>query len=342
MKRSFKEMTVEQLYSIRDQITFPDYQREPKLWGKKDKQLLIDSILKDIDIPKLYFNRLSKDEYEVIDGQQRLWAIWEFIGNEYGIADNGQIKKFKELDSECKTKILNYKFQITIIEKASEDDLRTLFLRLQLGLLLITGEKLKASFGKMRDFIFNTMVVHPFISTVGIPPRRFSKQTLCAQICINSFSKENKKEFSRTRYEDLEYFFRFYANPQGQDLAFFRSKTKEIVSTLDVLNIHFGERAKDLRNRSLILSIYLFVDELSLNRANRKILSKFVEFVFILIGRLREESKKGFYRKNEELYKFESFLSNAPGEKYQITNRQNQLRELFDYYLTTGKIKGDS
>jgi len=45
--------------------------------------LLIDSILRDIDIPKLYFNRLEDGTIEVIDGQQRLWSVWEFLDDDY-------------------------------------------------------------------------------------------------------------------------------------------------------------------------------------------------------------------------------------------------------------------
>ncbi len=44
-------------------------------------------------------------------------------------------------------------------------------------------------------------------------------------------------------------------------------------------------------------------------------------------------------RRNKELYVFESYLSNAPGEKYQIKNRHDKLKDLFDYYQTNHKIK---
>ena len=52
----------------------------------------------------------------------------------------------------------------------------------------------------------------------------------------------------------------------------------------------------------------------------------FVKFTIKLLKRLREETKAGIHRTNEELYKFESYLSNAPGEKYQIEKRDEQLK----------------
>lgn len=45
------------------------YQRESDLWSLKDKQHLIDTILKDYDIPKFYIRKLGEYQYEIVDGQ---------------------------------------------------------------------------------------------------------------------------------------------------------------------------------------------------------------------------------------------------------------------------------
>lgn len=87
IKRSVEEWSIEQLIQKQPRISFPDFQREKKLWSTRQKALLIDSILRDFDIPKLYFNQTEKDkdDFEVIDGQQRLWAIWDFFNDEYSV-----------------------------------------------------------------------------------------------------------------------------------------------------------------------------------------------------------------------------------------------------------------
>lgn len=344
MKRRIEEWSVKKLFESRENISFPDYQREPKLWGLKEKQLLIDSIIIDMDIPKLYFNEIKKGDYEVVDGQQRLWAIWEFIDNEYKCEIDGKNKHFDELSATLREHILSYGLQITIITNASEKDLRELFLRLQLGLLLITGEKLNATVGLMKDFVFKKMVKHPFVKSIAIPERRFAKQTLCAQICINLFSKENINDFSRTRYEDLKYFFKSYEHLQGEELKLFENQCKHILDVLDTINFYFKEKAELLKNRSFILSVYLFIEEMTKTHSKQALeltMPKFVEFAIKLLERLRSEARAGFDRKNEELYIFESFLSNAPGEKYQIKRRHDKLKDFFKYYQKTDKIKGD-
>ena len=76
----------------------PDYQRPPA-WSRKQKQLLMDTILRNYDIPKFYWrkvNRADGVQYEVVDGQQRLRAIWEFAADEFPLPkDTDPIDGFK-------------------------------------------------------------------------------------------------------------------------------------------------------------------------------------------------------------------------------------------------------
>jgi hypothetical protein len=332
---------VEELIKARTRISFPEYQRQPKLWSVEKKRLLIDSMLRDIDIPKLYFNKAKGGELEVVDGQQRLWAIWEFIDDEYAYESDGKSQKFSDMSPEQKKTIRAYTLQVAVFEDADDEYLRELFLRLQLGLLLVTGEKLHAAIGEMKDFVFARMAAHKFIDHVKIPKRRYAKETLCAQIAINSFLWAKLQMFARTRYEDLDFFFKEYEQPQGGDLELFRKQSKKILSVLDDLWDCFGERTKDLSSRSYILSVYLLFEWLREGLKSDADRMRFVKFVFTLWKRLREEISAGFDRKNRELYVFETMLSSAPGEKYQIERRHQKLIEYYEYFERTGKIKGD-
>jgi hypothetical protein len=343
MKRRVEDWSIEKLHKERTRISFPEYQREKSLWPTEKKSLLIDSILIDIDIPKLYFYRTADRNYEVIDGQQRLWAIWEFLDDMYPYKIDGKAKRFSELSPTQKNTIKNYTLQVTVLEEADDDYLRELFVRLQIALLLITGEKLHAASGAMKGLVFNKLAAHRFIKNLGIPARRFARETLCAQICINSFTHEKINSFVRTRYEDLQHFFQEYEHPQGKDLEFFRDKEKKISNVMDKLWEAFGNRTKELKSRSYILSVYLFFEELlsrkgELSATEQK---EFVKFAFTLWKGLRAEVSKGFDRENKELYTFETYLSSAPGEKYQIERRHQKLAEHYNHFKKTGKIMGD-
>lgn len=342
MKRTVQNWTIEQLYKARNKLSFPEYQRQPNLWSREKKGLLVDSIFRDIDIPKLYFNKTASDSYEVVDGQQRLWAIWEFLDDVYEVTADGKSRKFSSLSQAQKDTIWKFKLQITELADADDDYLRELFLRLQLGLLLITGEKLNAATGSMKEFVFRKLASDTFVVGLGIANRRFAKETLCAQICINSFTKKKLDAFSRTRYEDLLYFFKEYEHPQGTDLQFFRDQCRSILTTFEGLSSFFGSRANELKNRSYVLSIYLLFEEARSNRVTFGQEKKlFVDFVFLLWRRLREEVTAGMDRQNRELYAFESLLSSAPGEKYQIERRHQKLGEYYAHYRKTKRIKGD-
>ena len=343
MKRKVENWSVERLNKERTRISFPEYQREKSLWSKDKKSKLIDSILHDFDIPKLYFNLLKDNYIEVIDGQQRLWSVWEFLNDEYQYEAGEKRTIFSKMTPAEKQKILNYNFQATVFDDADDDYLRELFVRLQIALLLNSGEKLHARKGKMKQLVFQKLAGHTFIEQIGIPTRRYAKETLCAQISINSFSRKKLGSFARTRHEDLEHFFNEYIDPKGKDLALFNMQSKTIADVLDQLSECFGGNTKNLRNRSYILSIYLFMEELvgkedSLSAREQKIFSNFVSQLW---KRLRQESKLGMDRKNRELYSCQALLSSAPGEAYQIERRREKLSEYYEHFKKKGKIKGD-
>lgn len=82
------------IYADRDRIDLaPEYQRQGEIWSVEKRQLLVDSLINRYDIPKLYFHKLDrsvakklKKDYAVIDGRQRLEAIFAFIDGEFALS----------------------------------------------------------------------------------------------------------------------------------------------------------------------------------------------------------------------------------------------------------------
>ena len=115
MNRTVKDWTIEKICKEMSNITSPEYQREKRLWNETDKRNLLDSILIGMDIPKLYFYKTPNTKiYEVVDGQQRLWAIWDFYDGLYKLSGNRTFSKLRP--AERKT-IVSYKLQIVEITK---------------------------------------------------------------------------------------------------------------------------------------------------------------------------------------------------------------------------------
>ena len=71
--------TISTLMDNVDKIHFPEYQREPTIWSRIEKQRLIDSIVRGFDIASIYLYRhKAEDRWDCIDGRQRIAAICAF------------------------------------------------------------------------------------------------------------------------------------------------------------------------------------------------------------------------------------------------------------------------
>src|SRR5687768_59510 len=89
--RIFDPRTLSWWNAERDQIDMtPGFQRRGGLWSSTDKAFLIDSILNGFDIPKIYIAdftyvdthlNVNRKPYAIIDGKQRLEAIFDFFDN---------------------------------------------------------------------------------------------------------------------------------------------------------------------------------------------------------------------------------------------------------------------
>jgi len=90
MQINKKPMPLFTIKEMRERInTKPDFQR-PLVWSTSQKQLLVDTILRGYDVPKLYWRRMGTkpDKYDVVDGQQRLRALWDFFDGNFKLAKN--------------------------------------------------------------------------------------------------------------------------------------------------------------------------------------------------------------------------------------------------------------
>ena len=83
MKMLSDKRAIDKIYKRRNRYEIPEWQRQ-EVWSQSKKQSLIDTILRGWKLPKFYFLKSSEDpeEFEVVDGQQRLVSIFEFFDND--------------------------------------------------------------------------------------------------------------------------------------------------------------------------------------------------------------------------------------------------------------------
>ncbi|MCI0871494.1 MAG: DUF262 domain-containing protein, partial [Chloroflexi bacterium] len=80
MDMQSKSRAIDKVYKRRDRYEIPEWQRE-EVWSEDSQRKLIDTILRGWHLPKFYFLASDTEEgyFEVVDGQQRLSAIWAFM-----------------------------------------------------------------------------------------------------------------------------------------------------------------------------------------------------------------------------------------------------------------------
>ena len=128
----------------------PKYQRE-YVWNLRPElpSRLIESLLLEIPIPPIYFGRIAEGTLEVIDGQQRLKTLIDFVSNKFALRKlhsmsslNG--KFFKELSKPQREKICDAAIRTVVIDTAGNADLRyQIFERLNRGSMILNEQELR-------------------------------------------------------------------------------------------------------------------------------------------------------------------------------------------------------
>ena len=151
------------LLKDRGDLVIPEVQRD-LVWTKSQNQLLVDSLFKDFDIPKIYFrdvNSAGALKYEVIDGQQRLNAVFCFLNDLYELPlDSDDVngekvagKRWSELSAQLQIQFNNQAIDVVHLIGYTDEEIDETFLRLQNGTPLKAAEKRRAIAGNMRNVV---------------------------------------------------------------------------------------------------------------------------------------------------------------------------------------------
>ena len=97
----------------------------------------------------------------MVDVQQRLKAIWEFLGNEFPVSRDADpageheihSKRFEDLDDDIQEQLQGYELNIVELEESEDQEIQEMFTRLQNGVPLNAAERRNAISGAVRDFV---------------------------------------------------------------------------------------------------------------------------------------------------------------------------------------------
>lgn len=201
----------------------PEYQRRLR-WSRVQKSALIESMLLNIPIPPIYLYENAAARYEVMDGQQRLNAIMEFLEDAFTLSNLKILSQLNGLRySRCSPRVKraldrgNISAIVLLLEsdiryaesaEAEPRDLRRLvFDRLNTGGRALFPQEIRNALnpGSLNDALIHMTRLPIFTTIFGIPPYE--------ELEPDEFY-ENKDRRKNTLYrsmKDCELALRFFA-----------------------------------------------------------------------------------------------------------------------------------
>ncbi|MBB5236290.1 DUF262 domain-containing protein [Deinococcus budaensis] len=251
-------------YSKQIRIT-PKFQRR-SVWMPKAKSYLMDTIVRGMPMPPIYIRPLlDTDSHrtirEVVDGQQRIRTILEYIKGEFSILsthnkDLGGIF-YSELSDQVKRNILEYKITANLLESISDSEVLELFSRINTYTVPLNAQELRNAqfFGLYKQSIYTLAHKHYkfFVNNKILTDVRIARMgdaELVSEI-MTSFITQTWDTSNKVLRETYE---RFDDNFSNKDIY------QEMFSeTINFIAEVFGDGLKDSLFRRTPLFYSLFI-----------------------------------------------------------------------------------
>jgi Protein of unknown function DUF262 len=331
----------------------PVYQRRGKIWPEKDKAFLIDSILNDYDVPKIYLadftgirsplNKKGK-RYAIIDGKQRLEAVTEFfesklaLNNDFQFAQNPALQlgglRFRDLAKqhpELAKKFRNYRLVIMGVITNEEGKINDLFIRLNKSKPVVGAEIRNAMLGLVPPLI-RRIAAHKFFKTrIAFQTTRLQDHNAAARILLLEF----RGQFVDTKKAQLDGFVKvgitspsITAEVSAKDLSSIARRCRQILNHMVQV---FREKDPLLKSQGPLTVYYWFVRA---HTRQKKLIRKFlVEF-----EALRRDNRKrasAIPRPADidgELLTYD-YLSRSPNDQASCVQRFAILESRFETFV---------
>lgn len=162
-------------YTIADLLTWltdktlvinREFQRNSGVWPTAAQEYLIDTILRDMPMPKIYLRtrtdvKTMRTYREVVDGQQRLMAMQSYAKDDFPLRLKGNDmpeingKRYSELDDEFKQRFLEYEVPVYQLMNASDSFVFDVFQRLNTYNYNLSPQELRHGkyHGEFRDAV---------------------------------------------------------------------------------------------------------------------------------------------------------------------------------------------
>lgn len=277
----------------------PDFQRRA-VWSVPARIMLMDTILRDIPMPKIFLANTIKDgkTYRVvIDGQQRITAILAFLRDEFSLDEpftgEEKGKKFSDLDQHTKEQILSYRIDFNEAIKPTGEEVRELYTRVNKYTVPLNKQELRrADFPGDFLAVSEELAVNDYFDQVGIfsaaNRRRYTDVEYVSELLAAMLGGIQDKK------ETLDLFYIDYAKWDGKEKKEITERFSQVLEEIRTIFTGYTKSISSTRFRqkadfyTLFLAIYSFVIEG--RTVKEKDLSLLQDDLDILQSNIRPES----------------------------------------------------
>lgn len=247
-------------------IIKPTFQRNP-VWTVNQKSYLIDSILRSYPIPEIYLqervNEKGESQFVVVDGQQRLRTVLDFINNEFSLVPTETGEQwgnltFDELSPDDKKRFFEYKFVIRLLPDIDDDIIRNIFKRINKNNERLNQQELRqATYSGEFIIMINEISDQTYWEDIGIftpqKIRRMLDAEFISEIVIAYLNGHQNKKVK------LDYYYKLYEeefNDSERVKGVFNSVAKEILQILPNIKKTRWRNMTDFYTLFLVLAEY--------------------------------------------------------------------------------------
>jgi hypothetical protein len=193
----------------------PEFQRD-YVWTLKIARRFIESIFLGLPIPTIYLAETEDDRFLVIDGQQRLQTIVNFLENKFALSTVSveslsalQGLFFRDLPSALQDRFEDYRLAVTVLEKTCSPKLKfDMFERLNQGSVKLNNQELRNCIyrGPFNKLLSKLAESDAFLTACGwkLPQRRMKGEEMVLRFFTFHFRNvESIKTFDGTLNEEM-------------------------------------------------------------------------------------------------------------------------------------------
>lgn len=270
----------------------PEFQRTDRVWKQPEQAFLIDSILNDFEIPRLYIIDFSRHNipalnrrrkrYAVIDGKQRVTAMFAFLNGKVKLSRLFHIESDPSLSlgglryPELKARepriariIENFTPEVRVVESDDHARVNQFFLRLNKASKALNGAEIRNAFIEEAVDAIRVLSKDSFFRhKISFDTSRSQEKNAAAKVLL----LEYEAGAAETKKNNLD---RFVKKPGLAQSGRFKRALRRVTRNLKIMHSLFRDQDPLLGAQGHIPLYYLFITRLK--APNRQTVRAFID-----------------------------------------------------------------